>query len=331
MTELALLVKSYAADFDYAQRLMDSITLHNIEALPVFVVVPETDVTTFVGMVGDRAEVLSEELLGKHLVNEPTAGFSAGYINQEIIKLSFWELGLCENYLCVDSDAVFVRDFTRSDFMARPGVPFTFLTEDRELQVEPDYYTHTWVNRLKSLEKIREAIGYRGRWLLTVHGHAVFSATVLKSFLTDFLEPLGWDYKDALKVSPYEPTWYNTWLLHTGVIEIIPREPIVKTFHNSTQHLDYVLREVNPEDIARGYVAVVVNSNYSRGDGVLSLTTSPKQLLASYVNFGDLFSAFLKRFHRRVIVEKRPLRTTRVWVGAQLLKVPGARKLVKNG
>ena len=39
------------------------------------------------------------------------AGLSAGYINQEIVKLCFWETGLADNYLCLDSDAEFVRDF----------------------------------------------------------------------------------------------------------------------------------------------------------------------------------------------------------------------------
>jgi len=330
MAELALLVKSYAPDFEYAKRLGESINTHNVESLPVYFVVPKSDISLFECLQSERVRILSENLFAEHLVHEETAGFGPGYINQEIIKLAFWELGLCENYLCVDSDAVFIRDFTRSDFMAAAGVPFTFLTEDRELQVEPGYYSDTWVNRMKSLEKIRAEIGYKGHWLLTVHGHAVFSATVLKSFVNDFLTPRGWDYKDALAISPYEPTWYNTWLLHAQPIQIIPREPNVKTFHNSTQHLNYLMREVSTEDLARGYVAVVVNSNYSRGDGVLSVTTSPTALLASYVSFPDLYGALWCRFKRRVLVEKLPLRSLRVWVGAQLLKVPGLRNFVRN-
>jgi hypothetical protein len=331
MTEIALLVKSYSADFEYASRLVESIRLHNIESIPTYIVVPETDLLQFQSLISPGIELLSEDLFKEHLVHEETAGFRPGYINQEIIKLAFWELGLTDNYFCVDSDAVFIRDFTRVDFMAKPGVPFTFLTEDRELQVEPGYYHDTWINRYKSLEKIREAIGYQGRWLLTVHGHAVFSAKVLESFKREFLTPRGWDYRDALAISPYEPTWYNTWLLHTGVIEIIPREPVVKTFHNATQHLDYLLRDVTSADLARGYLAVVVNSNFSRGDGLLSVTTSPTQLLAAYVSFGDLFRAFFRRFRINVIDDWRGFRRMRVWIGAQLLKVPGLRSLVRSG
>ena len=334
MTELALLVKSYHEDFEYAKRLIDSINAHNVDLLPVFVVVPEADLEQFNIFSSQNISVLSENLFEKHLVNKETAGFRPGYINQEIIKLAFWELGLCDNYFCVDSDAEFIREFNRDDFMAQPGIPFTFLTEDRQLISEPNYFMDTWQNRMKSLERIKLEIGYQGRWLLTVHGHAVFSSKVLEAFVSDFLQPRGWDYKDALAISPYEPTWYNTWLLHTEVIEIIPREPIVKTFHNSTQHLDYVLREVTTPDLARGYVAVVINSNYSRGDGVLSLTSSPTQLMASYVSIGDLYRALGRRFRRQVFIEKRPLlrlKVARTWLGAQLLKVPFLRNYVDTG
>lgn len=334
MTELALLIKSYKDDFEYAQRLVNSINAHNADLLPVYIVVPDADIPQFNVFTSPHISVLSENLFEKHLVHTETAGFRSGYINQEIIKLAFWELGLCDNYFCVDSDAEFIRDFHRTDFMAQPGVPITFLTEDRELITEPGYFVDTWQSRMKSLEKIRVEVGYQGRWLLTVHGHAVFSTKVLKSFVTDFLQPRHWDYKDALAISPYEPTWYNTWLLHTGVIEIVPREPIVKTFHNSTQHLDYLLREVDTADLARGYVAVVINSNYSRGDGVLSLTSSTTQLMASYVSFSDLYRALGRRFARQLFVEKRPLlalKAARAWLGAQVLKVPFLRNYVDTG
>lgn len=301
MTEIALLIKSYQDDFAYAERLIRSVNTHNTDSLPAYIVVPEKDIQKFNIFSSDTIHILSEDLFAKHLVHQETAGFRPGYINQEIIKLAFWELDVCDNYFCVDSDAEFIRDFHRTDFMAQPGIPFTFLTEDRELVVEPNYYQSTWLNRMKSLEKVREAIGYTGPWLFTVHGHAVFSAKVLKSFVTDYLEPRDWDYKDALAISPYEPTWYNTWLLHTGAIEIFPREPIVKTFHYSIQHLSYVLQGVGVQDLARGYIAVVINSNYSRGNGLLSFATNPKQLLASYVGFADLAQVFLRKLRINLI------------------------------
>ena len=331
MNTFAILVKSHRPDREYAARLLDSIHRYNVDALPIYVVVPPEDVPDFVALARDMATVLSEAELSNHLIETPVAGFSAGYINQEIVKLAFWELGLAANYLCMDSDAEFVRPFHASDFMATDTTPFTFLTEDADLRVEPSYFAHTWQNRAASLERIREAVGYQGTWPLTVHGHAVFSATALRSFRDDFLAPRGWGYADALSVSPYEPSWYNAWVLHARPIDVIRREPIVKTFHNSTQHLEYVLRGVSQEDVARGYVAVVVNSNYSRSEGVVPLTEAPHMALASYVSAPDLLRAMGYRIRHVVTTTEPPLRRARRLLGRVALHVPGLRRYVDTG
>lgn len=331
MKRIGILVKSYEGDLEYAERLVSSLRRHNVDHLPVYFVVPDDAVEVFAEVVGDVGDVLSEAALAKHLVSESTAGFSAGYINQEIVKLSFWELGLVDNYFCVDSDAEFIRDFTAADFMADASTPYTLLTEDADLQVERDYFSNTWITRAKSLDRIREAVGYEGIWPLTVHGHAIFSSTVLASFQSEFLTTRGWTYADALKISPYEPSWYNAWLLHRKPIEIIRRDPLVKTFHTSTQHLEYVLRGVTEEDVARGFLAVVVNSNFSRGEGVVPLVESPTQALASYVRASDLVRAAGYRVQRKVLVEGQPWRRLRRTLGALALRVPALRNYVDAG
>ena len=331
MHRIALLVKSYRKDYDYVVRLLASIACHNRDAVPVFIVVPAEDVVLFTGLATSGVDVLSEELLETHLVREPMAGLSAGYLNQEIVKLAFWELGLAENYLCVDSDAEFVRDFFTTDFMATADTPFTFMTEDAELQCEPEYYEQTWLPRLAKLENVRKAIGYTGPWLRTVHGHAVFSSVALQDFVSDFLQPRGWDYKDALEVCPYEPTWYTTWVLHARPIQVYPREPVFKTFHNSGQHLDYVLRGVSEEDIARGFVGVVVNSNYSRGEGVVPLDLQRYEALASYVTVPTLLKAMAFRAWDIVAVKKTPWKRARMSAGRAALRVPGLRAMVDQG
>lgn len=331
MTNFAILIKSHEPDRDYAARLLESIRRFNVESIPVYLVVPSDDVSMFQALAADAASVLSESELSEHLVSEPVAGFSTGYINQEIVKLSFWELGLSKNYLCMDSDAEFVRPFTESDFMADTETPFTFLTEDADLRVEPGYFADTWQTRAVSLEKIREEVGYEGLWPLTVHGHAVFSATALRSFREDFLAPRGWGYADALAISPYEPSWYNAWVLHARPIEVIRREPIVKTFHTPTQHLEYVMRGVSEEDVARGFVAVVVNSNYSRGEGVMALTEAPHMALASYVSGPDLLRAMGYRIRHVVTTTEPPARRLRRTMGRLALSVPGLRRFVDIG
>ena len=57
-------------------------------------------------------EIFSDESITDYLVEDDSVmGIRPGYINQEIVKLAFWEKGLCENYFCMDSDGVFIRNF----------------------------------------------------------------------------------------------------------------------------------------------------------------------------------------------------------------------------
>jgi len=305
MAAFGILVKSYSDDVHYVRRLIASLERHNADEVPAFLVVPESDLALFGEFTSGAVTVLSEKVFEAHLTDTPLAGFSAGYINQEIIKMCFWEAGLVDNYLCLDSDAEFIRDFNVEDFMFDSQTPFTFLSEDRDLLAEPEYFEHSWQGRALKLDRIKQEVGLTDPRVLTVHGHAVFSATVLRSFVRDFLQPRGWDYRDAVTLSPYEPTWYSMWLQATRPIPLRVREPIIKTFHNSTQHLDYVLRGLTADDISRGYVGVVVNSNYSRGGGVMPLTPQADAAIASYLTTGEIVTAMWWRVRQRFFSGQR--------------------------
>ena len=285
MHTFAMLCKSYSGDFEYAKRMVKSFEKFNKESVPLYVVVPESDLELFDSLTSARVQILSENLCAQHLVDHPVHGMRAGYINQEIVKLAFWELNLASNYFCVDSDAEFIREFSVSDFMFDADTPFSVLVQDLELEVEPDYYQQYWISREQELTSIFAEVGLDTRVILTCHGHTVLSAKVLQSFVTNFLQPKGWSYADALEFSPYEFTWYNAWLQKSHEILIRAREPWIKVFHNQAQHIEYLLRGVSVADIARGYIGVVVNSNYSRGLGVVNSHDPHGEVLATYLSY----------------------------------------------
>jgi hypothetical protein len=288
MHSFAMLLKSYSGDVEYAARLVRSFERFNADGVTLYVVVPDDDVVLFTPLASDHVVVLSEALLAPHLVDHEVHELSAGYINQEIVKLAFWELELAAHYFCVDSDAEFIRPFHRSDFMVDESTPYTVLVEDNELKVEPRYYAQYWVRREAEIRRIQELVGLDTDTVLTCHGHQVMSAAVLRSLRDDFLAPRGWDYADALAESPFEFSWYNMWLQRSRVIEIHPREPLVKVFHHEGQHLEYVLRGITVDDIARGYVALVVNSNYSRDIGMIPLGADKPEVLSHYLSYGEV-------------------------------------------
>ena len=289
MTPLVMLLKSYRGDYEYARRLVDSFTAHNSHALNMFVLVPEADVELFDSLVTDHVHVMSEEPLAHYFTNHEVNGIRPGYINQEIVKLAFWELGLAENYFCVDSDAEFVRDFTASDFLAPDGFPYTVLVEDKDLKTDPAYYRDYWSQRERSIATIAECIGFDEAVVRTCHGHQVFNTSVLRSWKEQFLDPRGWSYLDALKVSPYEFSWYSLWLQKMQEIPLHQREPLVKVFHSSHEHISSILSGIDQNDLARAYVAVVINSNYARGIDVAPLSAGKARSLAPYVSYGEWF------------------------------------------
>jgi hypothetical protein len=284
-----MLLKSYSGDLEYAQRCVASFTRFNADAIELYVVVPEADVAAFTPLAGPQVTVMSEAAFVPYFTAEPVQGIRPGYINQEIVKLAFWELELAENYFCVDSDAEFIRPFRRSDFMADDHTPFTVLVEDHELKVEPRYYREHWQPREHAIRRIQELVGLDDPAMRTCHGHQVFSGAVLRSFKEEFLAPRGWAYVDALEASPYEFSWYNMWLQKARTIEIHPREPFVKVFHHEGHHLEYILRGVTTDDIARGYLAVVINSNYSRGMGVIDAHASKAESVSRYLSYGEVW------------------------------------------
>lgn len=287
-----MLCKSFSEDLEYAQRMVKSFHEFNIEGLKLFLVVPETELDLFGQFTCPTVEILSEDRLGQHLVDHEVHGMRPGYINQEIVKLAFWELQLCSNYFCVDSDAEFIRPFGVKDFMFDSDTPYSVLVQDLELAVEPEYFNQYWKSRESELKSIAEAVGLDSRVILTCHGHTVFSAAVLKSFVKDFLTARGWVYADALEFSPYEFTWYNLWLQKSHVIDVHPREPWIKVFHNQSQHMEYLVRGITFTDITRGYLGVVVNSNYSRGLGVVNADSTQAESFATYMSYTQLTKSF---------------------------------------
>lgn len=271
MNKLVILLPSYIGDISYVERLIGSYNTHNIDNIPLFIVVPKPDRKVFEKFIDKNIKIFTEDEITDNLVfDNSIRGIRPGYVNQEIIKLAFWEKGLCENYFCMDSDGVFIRDFFLSDFLYDNDNPYTILVEDNELAVEPEYYKKYWFEREKLIRLIQNKIGLSDKRMLTCHGFAILSCKVLESLYLKFILPNNLTYRDLINISPYEYSWYNMWLQKDKTIPIMFREHIFKYFHHKNHHLEYLEKDITLNDISRGYIGVVINSNYSRGYGVVS-------------------------------------------------------------
>lgn len=300
MQKMVFLLKSYFEDYKYAERLINSFHRFNLENLKCYVVFPKEDFNLFKNLSHQNIILKFEEEVCPYLVKHEVSGIRPGYINQEIIKISFWENNFSENYMCLDSDGVFLRPFGVKDFMYDESVPYTILVEDNELVVEPEYYNNHWRGRIENIKKIKEAIDFNDDVLLTCHGFAILNSEVLKSLKNNFMKVKNLSYADLLEISPYEFSWYNLWLQKVKTIPIHVREPLFKTFHHKNQHIEYILRGISFEDMARGYLGVVVNSNYSRFMGVITFGNNRYEILSRYLSLIEIVKLLFYKIRNKI-------------------------------
>ena len=269
MYKIGFLLKTCEQDYKYAKRFLESYFKYNVDHIPCFVVAPSIMLklieNDFENILNGKVFLVDESQFDEHFVNESIDGLSVGYINQEIVKLAFWEKGFCENYMCIDSDAVFIRNFRISDFMYNTDVPYTVLYEDKWLMTDPDYYNSFGKYRDYYLDKIKKVFELQDKHVKTCHGFQIISSVVMKSMKENYMEPNDMSYSKMMQIAPYEFSWYNFWLQKDNTIDIVEIDELFCTFHMYKNLQEAWFSKRSLEDLARSYIGIVINSNFLSG------------------------------------------------------------------
>ncbi|WP_138708203.1 hypothetical protein [Desulfocurvibacter africanus] len=235
--------------------------MYNKDSIPLFLTVPSADLFLFKSVIGtDYVHYIADEDVCDNLISEKPKWLSAGYINQQIIKLSFWKTKVAENYFCVDSDSYFIRNFFVKDFLHISDIPYTILAQDKELQADPHY--PNWDERQQHLLHIRRRFLLDDPVVRTAHGLITLSSQVLNAFQVKFLDLHSLTYFDILDESPFEFSWYTFWLEKDKTIPIIPIEPLIKVFHYRNQYNEARYRGITESYLARSFIGICLNSNW---------------------------------------------------------------------
>lgn len=254
--------KTYIGDIERFDIMIKSFNNFNKNNIPMYISVPNDDLETFKKYQSENIKIISDESYAQsYFADESYFNLPIGYVNQEICKLSFWETGYAENYLCIDSDLEFIRDFYITDFMADEETPYIVLVQDKDLSIEK-HYQDFWKWRQNLIQKIYDEMDLNDKRFRTCHGNTVLNSAVLASLKKDFMEKKGYSYKDLIKISPYEFTWYNVWFQKCGLIKEMAVEPFFKTFH---MRLDYIfsrLKMISIEDLKQAYIGIIMNGNW---------------------------------------------------------------------
>lgn len=268
-TPFALYCKSYRTDLRRVVRLAESVVRHNEDRIPFFVSVPQSDSALFRQHLADLPVTIVEDeaILACTPYAERNVGITMpGHLSQQVVKSEFWRLGLADAYLCLDSDAVFIRAFRQSEFIWRDGIPYTVMDEGHEYLES----TLAW-GKPQTLDvfgqearRVQELFGRTGRAYSFGPFPLPWHRAVWESLEQEFLKPRGMTLVDAITLAPLESRWYAEALLCFGAIPLMPCQPLFKVYHYAWQFDRDRRLGITNEQLARLYSGVILQSAWER-------------------------------------------------------------------
>jgi Family of unknown function (DUF6492) len=269
MKDIVIYCKSYHRDVMRTKRLAESVRQFNNDNLPFYLSCPSADLQLFKDIVGSDGMIfLADEEINAASPSIRLEDLNAlpGGLSQQIVKSEFWRLGICENYLCIDSDAYFIRDFSRNDFLAPDGNPYTVMNESLELRLFGALRQHAKIERNRDAEcrAIMEIFGRTGRQYDFGPLPVMWSRLVWADLAEKHLEPRGMNFLDAIKLFPSEMRWYGEALLKYKSIELLPVETLFRCYHYEQQYLDAKESGETDEVLSQIYLGVCSQSNWDK-------------------------------------------------------------------
>ncbi|MDT7515478.1 DUF6492 family protein [Rhodoferax mekongensis] len=269
MRPLSLYCKSYRTDLRRVIRLMASIARFNTSHIPVYISVPEADLALFSEHLrGSTAHLLSDEsiLQASPRIDASQVARMHGAISQQIVKSEFWRLGLSQAYVCLDSDAVFIRPFDAQDFLAPDGYPYTVLDEAHDLlegalRHRQDRILDAFI---REATQVQQKFGRQGRRYSFGPFPLVWHRAVWESLDLRYLQPRGLSFADAIAEAPIESRWYGEAMLAYQAIPMHPCQALFKVYHYAWQFDNETRRGISETQLASLYCGVIYQSAWER-------------------------------------------------------------------
>jgi hypothetical protein len=258
MEKIVLYCKSYKNDVYRVKSLLNSIILYNKDSIPFYISVPKKDMELFSNVLGDNQYKL--------IPDEDIDSTNQGWLGQQVVKSQFWKLNICENYVCIDSDSIFIKPFYIKDFMYDDNTPYTICHEHRELfEFMDKHHPHfdPYEEYKNDRSSIMEFFQRDGAIYDFGPSPVIWSTAVWKSFYEKYLTPNNLNIVTLLNKTPSEFTWYGEWLLHDNTIPIYPRGPLFKVYHYLLQYEHDMHYKLDNHKLSRYYLGIVLQSNWN--------------------------------------------------------------------
>jgi len=272
MLNFVLYCCTFRKDLLRTVKLAESIHKHNKNKIPFYISVPVDDVELFKKYLKEFDVIIFDEkdiFLANPKLDIHKLYSIRGGLRQQVIKSEFWRLGISKNYLVLDSDCIFIRDFDESDFLFKDDVLYSIIHEGRDLLQATERFGPKKIRQhfLADREPIKAALGRTGVTYDFGYAPFLWSGKVWESLDTNYLTPNGMNFLDAVLLCGSEFTWYGESLINFRAIPIYPREQLFKHYHYEQQLWADQVLGYKESLLAHDYLGVVYQSNWeSWGD-----------------------------------------------------------------
>jgi hypothetical protein len=285
MKDIVLYCKSYHRDVRRTAKLAESVSRFNPHQLPFYISCPAADLLLFKNTIGSDGVIYlaDEEIVAANTaLDQKAIDLLPGGISQQIVKSEFWRMGICENYLCLDSDSYFIRDFKTEDFLTPSGVPYTVMNESLELRLFGALQRHAKIARNidADCKAIMDILGREGKHYDFGPLPVVWSRQVWADLSEKFLQPQGMNFFDAITLFPSKMRWYGEALLKFKSIELWPIETLFRCYHYEDQYRNARKSGESDEVLSHVYLGVCVQSNWHKE---LEYGAAKKSFLSKFV------------------------------------------------
>ena len=170
-----------------------------------------------------------------------------GWIQQQLVKLMFHKLSLCNFYIILDSDLYFIKNFYISDFMFNNKTPYTSMTEEKK----EEYLI------------IQNYLQRKGKPYCFVRLGQVFSKMLLENMEKNLLQSANKSWCDLLEISPFEMQWYGEYYIKTRPYELYPCSNLFKYFWLDNQYRNAQKEGKTEQDfIIDGNIGILMQNSW---------------------------------------------------------------------
>ena len=267
MNDLVLYCKSYRKDFLRLNQLLTSIQAHNKDRIPFYISTPQDQYDDLVKILGSGGyQWVSDESIVSTNQQVPAgiAETKSGSLSQQVIKSEFWRLGLCINYVCLDSDCIFIQDFKKSDFLASDGNPYTVIYQNKEyfqLAVDRGHANAPTNLRLEG-ERVKAIFNRDGPNYYCPCPPFIWSAKVWESLDQNYLKPRGMTFWDLCTPEHPETLLYLESLLNFQAIPLHPIEQLFRVYYYDWHY--FLLRRLGESTakLKENYLGIIYQSSW---------------------------------------------------------------------